>query len=157
LILPGATGMFVAIIADQITKSIAESNLEYFKRIDVISWLFGFRYVQNEGIGFGMLDFLPIEFLYSLSAGISFVILILAIIYRNVLTKWENLFLGFIIGGALGNNIDRIRFGYVVDFLELPYWPIFNLADTFIVVGAAFLLFSFYRRERIVSKSRNIQ
>jgi signal peptidase II len=104
-----------------------------------------------------MLDFLPIEFIYSLSAGISFVILILAIIYRNVLTKWENLFLGFIIGGALGNNIDRIRFGYVVDFLELPYWPIFNLADTFIVVGAALLLFSFYRRERIASKSENIE
>lgn len=155
--MPGALGMFVAIIADQITKNIVESNLEYFSRIDLISWLFGFRYVHNEGIAFGMLDFLPIEFIYSLSAGISFVILILAIIYRNVLTKWENLFLGFIIGGALGNNIDRIRFGYVVDFLELPYWPIFNLADTFIVVGAALLLFSFYRRERIASKSENIE
>lgn len=155
--MPGALGMFVAIIADQITKNIAESNLEYFNRIDLISWLFGFRYVHNKGIGFGMLDFLPIEFIYSLSAGISFVILVFAIIYRNVLTKWENLFLGFIIGGAMGNNIDRIRFGYVVDFLELPYWPVFNFADTFIVVGAALLLFSFYRRERIASKSRNIE
>ncbi|TYB91476.1 MAG: signal peptidase II [Kosmotoga sp.] len=153
----GALGMFVALIADQITKNIAESNLEYFNRVDLFSWFFGFRYVHNEGIGFGMLDFLPIEFIYSLSAGISLVILVLAIIYKNVLTKYENLFLGFIIGGALGNNIDRIRFGYVVDFLEFPYWPVFNLADTFIVIGAALLLFSFYRRERIASKSRNIE
>lgn len=149
--------MFVALIADQITKNIAESNLEYFNRVDLVSWLFGFRYVHNQGIGFGMLDFLPIEFIYSLSAGISLVILVLAIIYKNVLTKYENLFLGFIIGGALGNNIDRIRFGYVVDFLEFPYWPVFNLADTFIVIGAALLLFSFYRRERIASKNRNIE
>ncbi|MFW6119567.1 MAG: signal peptidase II [Petrotogales bacterium] len=155
--MPGALGMFIAIIADQITKYIAESNLDYFNRIDFVGWLFGFRYVHNEGIGFGMLDFLLIEFIYSLSAGISVVILVLTIIYKSALTKWENLFIGFIIGGALGNNIDRIRFGYVVDFLELPYWPVFNLADTFIVVGAALLLFSFYRRERSASKNRNIE
>lgn len=53
--------------------------------------------------------------------------------------------MGFILGGALGNVVDRIRLGYVVDFISVGWWPIFNLADSFICIGAAMLMFQIIR------------
>ena len=56
--------------------------------------------------------------------------------------------LGLLIGGSVGNLVDRLRLGHVTDFLDLPYWPAFNLADTFIVVGVAVLLAALIAAER---------
>ena len=56
--------------------------------------------------------------------------------------------LGLLIGGSLGNLVDRLRIGHVTDFLDLKYWPAFNLADTFIVVGVAALLIALVAAER---------
>jgi signal peptidase II len=56
--------------------------------------------------------------------------------------------LGFLIGGSLGNLVDRIRLGHVTDFLDLTYWPAFNLADTFIVSGVAILMAALVLAER---------
>jgi signal peptidase II len=58
-----------------------------------------------------------------------------------------------LLGGAIGNLIDRVRLGYVVDFIALPYWPVFNVADTSIVIGAVLLAWSALRH-RSSSESR---
>ncbi len=62
------------------------------------------------------------------------------------LGKWVPVCLGLILGGAVGNLIDRLRFGSVVDFLDFRVWPVFNLADSCITVGAALLAVSFWRK-----------
>ena len=75
---------------------------------------------------------------------------ILAALFRTILRpdrgKWVPLCLGLILGGAAGNLIDRIRFGGVVDFLDFRIWPVFNVADSCITIGAALLAFSFWRK-----------
>jgi signal peptidase II len=64
--------------------------------------------------------------------------------------------LGFLIGGSIGNLVDRIRLGHVTDFLDLTYWPAFNLADTFIVVGVAILMASLVVAERKPRPARRL-
>jgi len=75
---------------------------------------------------------------------------ILALLFRATLRlapgKWVPVCLGLILGGAVGNLIDRLRFGGVVDFLDFRVWPVFNLADSCITVGAALLAVSLWRK-----------
>jgi signal peptidase II len=75
---------------------------------------------------------------------------ILALLFRAALRpasgKWVPVCLGLILGGAVGNLMDRLRFGSVVDFLDFRVWPVFNLADSCITVGAALLAVSFWRK-----------
>ena len=59
---------------------------------------------------------------------------------------------GFIMGGALSNMIDRLRFGYVVDFLDFRVWPVFNFADSFITIGAAILMINFFIIQKIMEQ-----
>ncbi len=63
--------------------------------------------------------------------------------------------MGLIMGGALGNLTDRVRLGYVVDFVQVGWWPIFNLADSAIVVGAALLMLQFVRDEQIARRKHD--
>lgn len=65
--------------------------------------------------------------------------------------------LGLVIGGSLSNLIDRVRLGHVTDFLDLSYWPAFNLADTFIVVGVAALLLALVLSDRKASKPQRVR
>ena len=75
---------------------------------------------------------------------------VLALLFRTTLRpergRWVPVCLGLILGGALGNLADRVRFGGVVDFLDFRIWPVFNLADSCITIGAALLAVSFWRR-----------
>jgi signal peptidase II len=84
------------------------------------------------------------------------VVLLAVFRFRYQITIAEEFFVGMIIGGAFGNLVDRLRLGYVVDFIELPFWPIFNAADSFLVVGAVLLLITYYRRERRAHRAHSI-
>ena len=64
--------------------------------------------------------------------------------------------LGFVLGGSVSNLLDRIRQGYVTDFLDLEYWPAFNLADTFIVVGVAILFATLLAADRKPRRPRSL-
>jgi signal peptidase II len=94
--------------------------------------------VHNRGAAFGILP--NQTFLFVAIA----VVVIVAIIasYRRVVqgSLWFRLALGLILGGAVGNLIDRLRLGYVVDFIDLRWWPVFNIADSCIVIGVALLV-----------------
>jgi len=123
----------LSLVLDQITKYWATIYLTggAFKRV------FGFfylTYATNRGVSFGLL------------AGVKEVVIyltLLTIVLLSVvpvlfkLSKFNEVMIGFIVGGALGNLVDRIRYGYVVDFLTFPYWPtIINVADIFIFIGS---------------------
>jgi signal peptidase II len=99
--------------------------------------------VHNRGVAFGLLSGLR-PFVV-----VAFALTVLAVIFYNrgawpgaLLGQWG---LGCMLGGALGNIVDRLRFGYVVDYFDLHAWPVFNLADTAVVLGAGLLLLALVR------------
>lgn len=132
------------IVIDQITKMWAVSQLHHADRVvSVIDGVFEFRYTENPGVAFSMLEgqrwiFIPITILIGS--------IILIMMFRSPLRKYWlfNVTSVLILSGAIGNLIDRIAYGYVIDFLyfRLIDFPIFNFADCCVVIGA-FLLFFF--------------
>jgi signal peptidase II len=145
--------LVVFIIAfDQITKQIASKNIAYGDRIVVIDKFLNLTYHENKGAAWGILQNGRYFFI------VLTVIVSVALIY--FLIKEDNILLrislSFILGGALGNWIDRVVRGSVIDFIDLRLWffhfNIFNVADTFITVGsimlAVFVLF-FYKEKKI--------
>lgn len=130
------------VIADQLTKFIVDQTMPLHHSIPVIDNLFSLTYIRNTGAAFGILSGsaasfrLPFLVLFSLLA-IGFVVTML----RRLPDKEIGLItaLAFILGGAIGNLIDRIAYGEVIDFLDFYWasfhWPAFNLADSFITIG----------------------
>ena len=137
----GLTGAIVAIIADQATKAAVVANASVLS--DGIAVFPGFNLVfgRNDGVTFGMFGGAPWWALAVLALGICVWLTIM--LYRSE-SRIEALAYGFVIGGALGNVIDRIRHGAVTDFLDFYagqlHWPAFNLADVFVVCGVGLLL-----------------
>jgi signal peptidase II len=134
-----------AIIADQLTKQIVVNQLEIGESVHVVGPL-SIGHVKNSGIAFGLF-----------SSWASFVTLLTAIAVGWMLVYFAKsgarhpvlpVALGLLIGGSLANLTDRIRLGHVTDFLDLRFWPAFNLADMFIVVGVAALLAALVAAER---------
>jgi signal peptidase II len=134
-----------AVCADQLTKWIVASNLELGGGIHILGPLW-IRHVQNSGIAFG---FFPNSTgaVIILTAGA--VAWMLAYFARSggrhpVLP----IALGLVIGGSVSNLADRIRLGHVTDFLDFRYWPAFNLADSFIVIGVGIILVALVLADR---------
>ncbi len=136
---------FAAIVADQLTKQIVVAQLEFGESVDVIGPL-SIHHVRNSGIAFGLF-----------STWASAVTLLTAVAVAWMIAYFARsgarhpvlpVALGLLIGGSAGNLVDRLRQGHVTDFLDLRYWPAFNLADAFIVVGVAILLAALIAAER---------
>lgn len=137
---------FYIIIVDQWTKYVVEQKLPLYTNVEVVRGFFNLTHVRNKGGAFGILGGEGIGFNSFLFIGISIVaIAFLLYIFFKVRSENEKLFLPFslIIGGAIGNLIDRIRLGEVIDFLDfiiLSYhWPAFNIADSAISCGVVLL------------------
>ncbi|MFA5093405.1 MAG: signal peptidase II [Candidatus Omnitrophota bacterium] len=124
------------IILDQVSKFLATSFLQLNTPLVLINNFFNLTLVYNRGAAFGL-------FQHQLLLFIAISILAIVIILFNLKNKANSLIfklsLSLILGGAVGNLIDRIRFGYVVDFLDFRVWPVFNLADSFITIAAVLL------------------
>lgn len=142
------------IIADQVSKFIIKVhfNPNPYKFITVIKGVFTIRYVENRGAVWGLFSDASHSAVPLIITGLSMIALVVVIYYFLKLKaecKWELVSLSFIIGGAVGNNIDRIVQGYVVDFLDVLigtyHWPTFNVADSFISIGVTILIFSIWR------------
>ena len=134
-----------AVVADQLTKRIVSGALALGDGVDVLG-PFGIHHVRNSGIAFG---------LFSQATAIVIVLTIVAVVamlafFSRAAQRHPLLpvALGLVLGGSVSNLVDRVRFGYVTDFLDLDYWPAFNLADTFIVSGVALLFASFVASDR---------
>lgn len=134
-----------AILADQITKAIVSSQLELGESVDVIGPL-SVRHVNNPGIAFGLFSSWATAVTILTACAIGWMVVYFA--RSGARHPVLPVALGLLIGGSLANLIDRIRLGHVTDFLDLRFWPAFNLADTFIVVGVAILLVALIAAER---------
>lgn len=126
------------LVIDQLTKRLICLNFLPSQSRPIIENIFHLTLVYNKGIAFGLfINRIVVTIFIS-------VIVIISLIVSLVKIKGPALILkiGFslILGGAAGNLIDRIRFGYVVDFLDFRIWPVFNLADTAITIGAGLLI-----------------
>lgn len=132
---------------DQITKSIVMTRFELHEVFPVIPDFFNLIYIMNPGAAFGFLANASETFRYIFFTGVTALALVL-IIYYLVKSNPRNLLLSgsltLIFGGAVGNLIDRLRFGAVVDFLDVyigsAHWPAFNVADSAITVGAILMI-----------------
>lgn len=126
---------FSVVFVDQLSKFFIEKYLAVHHSIAIIPNIFHLSLVHNRGAAFGLLrDQLP---LFILTAGVA-IVLIYNMLKNQSLRKMSSysLALSLILGGAIGNLIDRISFGYVIDFLDFRVWPVFNVADSAITVGA---------------------
>lgn len=134
----------IIFVLDQIFKFMAVNYLSYGMSKVIIPHFFNLTLVFNRGAAFGILQGQQI-LLFILSI---ICLVVLATIYKLYAknNKAIAILLGLILGGALGNAVDRIRFGYVVDFLDFYlnqyHWPAFNLADSAISIGT--VLFGFW-------------
>ena len=126
------------VVIDRLTKNFFTSILSLRESLPIIRDYFHMTLVHNTGIAFGLFK----------NQGIVFIIIpVIAIIllayniyyYKNNDENLSRLYIvafSLILGGAIGNLIDRILFGYVIDFIDLKVWPVFNLADSAITIGA---------------------
>ena len=136
---------FIGFSLDQLTKYWIAQTFQIKQTWTLIPGVFHFTYVTNRGAAFSL--FTGSEWLRWLSLAVSLGLMALAL-FGPELSFWDKLGYGFILGGAMGNGIDRFLLGYVIDFLDfiLINFPVFNLADVFINVGIACLLIGSFQK-----------
>ena len=140
-----------AVAADQLTKRIVTSQLAVDESLDIVG-PFSIHHVQNSGIAFGLFASATAVVTALTAVAVGWMLLFFA--RSGSRHPVLPLALGLLIGGSASNLLDRIRLGYVTDFLDVRFWPAFNLADTFIVVGVAVLLVALLAADRTERRPR---
>jgi|TARA_Y100000389_G_scaffold81010_1_gene77615 signal peptidase II len=136
---------FFVVLIDQVSKIIVHSKMNLYDSFNVIPYILDFTYIRNEGIAFGI----------NFPGGKIFFIVFPILITMYLISLLKNddfkdrasqIALFLIIGGAIGNILDRIFRGYVVDFIDFhingAHWYVFNIADSAVTIGLLFLLYS---------------
>ena len=134
-----------ALVADQVTKHVVTSQLALDEEVHILG-PFSIHHVQNSGIAFGLFASATalVTALTAFAVGWMLVYFARSGARHPVLP----VALGLLIGGSASNLVDRVRLGHVTDFLDLRFWPAFNLADSFIVVGVGVLLLALVAADR---------
>lgn len=146
-------------ILDLVTKIWAVDRLQYQPPIDIIPGVFRFAYGENTGIAFGL--FQNHGGLLHILSPLAFIVL-LVILYRmfaqNAMDFWYRLIFGLLAGGALGNILNRLYLGYVIDFIDVfigSYnWPTFNIADSALTTGEIILIGKIIAEEISIRRSK---
>lgn len=146
----------LCIAADQLTKICAAANLKEISTLPIIENIFHFTYVENRGAAFGMLADHRWVFMILSVVGIAAIFIYLTVTKPK--SWWMRLALCFIVGGGVGNMIDRIARGYVIDFIDCRFidFYVFNVADSFVCIGCAMFIIAVIIdevRERKLKKS----
>lgn len=151
LALTALTGLTVLAL-DLLVKALVRSGIEQGERRDLIGGVLRLTHVENEGVAFGRLSGSPV--LVALVVGGA---LIALVVYTGMHLDVPGIWLptGLLLGGAAGNLVDRLARGHVTDYLKLPNWPAFNVADVCITLGVVTLLLVVERdaRRRRVGRS----
>jgi len=149
--------LFLLVGCDHASKGVAKAELEAGGAFEVVRGVLSLRYVENTDIAFNLLRFIPeaIRFPALLAAG---AIAVVALCFLLLRTRWSVsvplLALILVTAGAVGNYLDRVFRGYVVDFVHLPHWPVFNIADVYITIGGlvlAWVVFAKHMNEPFAS------
>ena len=127
------------------TKSLVAAQIPYGTEVSVVGHLVGITNVRNSGAAFGLAPAAAALFLVA-----SVVVSIGLIIYvvRGRTDMWTEAVLGLILGGTLGNGYDRVMFGTVTDFINVHFWPVFNVADSAISTGVVLLVAGYLLRKQ---------
>jgi len=143
------TGLLI-VVADQFSKAWIRANLPEGRSLFETGFL-RITHVHNTGAAFGLFPDQSFALIIVALIGITAILAYVLVIYRyfplpdGMLGK---LALGLVFGGTLGNLIDRLRFGYVIDFIDFGFWPAFNIADSAITVGIIIFAYSLLRLAR---------
>lgn len=142
-----------AVGADQLTKQVVARTLALGDEVE-IAGPFSIHHVYNSGIAFG---------LFSSATSVVIALTALAVLWMLVFFARSGarhpvlpVALGFVLGGSVSNLVDRVRLGHVTDFLDLRFWPAFNLADVFIVFGVATLFGALAGADRAKHRPRRV-
>ena len=139
--------IFAVILLDRLTKIYFSSLLSNGESLPVFPNVLHMTLVHNTGIAFGLFKDYGIVFIVIPIFAI--ILLIFNIYYyrqnNEALSRTYILAFSLILGGAIGNLIDRIRYGYVIDFLDFRIWPVFNIADSAITIGAVIIALKCFR------------
>ena len=150
----------VFLILDQVTKQLVVSSFELGESLNILPF-FDLRYVRNLGAAF---SFLADQggwqrWFFTAIAAIASVVFLVWLAKTPKSNVLLSLALAFMLSGAAGNLIDRVLFGYVIDFLDFhiagKHWPAFNVADSAIFIGAALMIFDSFKNGDSEKKSEN--
>lgn len=147
---------FLIVSLDQLTKWLVKAHVPFLSRINVFSW-FDITHLRNPGIAFGMLSDMSESVRFYFYVIVFVLVLVVIFFFLRRLEQEQKISryaLAFVLGGAIGNSIDRFAYGYVTDFIAVYWpgnpgllWPPFNVADSAITVGAiSLLIFGALRR-----------
>ena len=142
----------LVVVADRISKWLVMHNMQLHESIDLIGENFlKLTYVQNPGIAFGI-QIIPGTFLAIFSIVTSLILIVIIYQQRNQ-SPLLTFSLSLILGGAIGNVIDRLKYGEVIDFIDVDFpnlimarWPVFNIADSAVTIGMCLLAFYLIRQ-----------
>ncbi len=147
--LRAAAVLVVVLATDQIVKALVTGSLQRGEVRDLV-WFADLVNTRNTGVAFGQLQngglIVSIVIALALAA-------LLAFFARNAHRPLVWLPTGMLLGGALGNIVDRVREGAVIDYLKLPHWPAFNVADASITIGVVILLIVIERGDRAADRA----
>lgn len=145
------TVSLITMILDQVLKFYIQQTMRLHETIVVIPGFFHLTYIRNPGAAFGLLanQGNGFRFVFFGITSLVAVVLLGTLLYKTPQDQWMMpLAISLVLGGALGNMLDRLRFGEVVDFLDFFmndfHWPAFNLADSAITIGVTILLIHFF-------------
>lgn len=147
--------MFIFLIAlliliiDQLSKYIVLKSFQPEQSLPIIKGIFHISLVCNKGVAFGLFSGKGPNLIWILYLCV-IIIAFVFIFYKEFFPKRKScrILLSLILAGAVGNLIDRIRFGYVVDFLDFRIWPVFNVADSAITIGTVLLILQVLRHKK---------
>jgi signal peptidase II len=147
--------VLLVVLLDQAAKLWVLANFELYESVPVIPGLFNLTFLRNTGAAFGMFAGHPAWWRQTFFIGVAVIALAVIVIMQRKLGRqnsWYTISLALIGGGAVGNLIDRIAYGSVVDFLDVyistHHWPAFNVADSAISVGVGIFLLTQFLEDR---------
>lgn len=147
----------IGVLLDQASKLYIDASFELYQSVTVLENFFHITYIRNRGAAFGILSDNALRLPFFIT--VSIIAIIGTFWYLRQLRadqKLSHLSLGLILSGAIGNLIDRIRLGEVIDFVDVHWynhhWPAFNVADSAICIGVGLLLLETWREERHTRK-----
>jgi signal peptidase II len=143
-----------AVAADQLTKHVVAGRLQLDQGVHVVGPLW-IHHVRNSGIAFGLFSSATPFVIALTGAAVTWMLVYFA--RSGARHPVLPVALGLVIGGSVSNLLDRVRLGYVTDFLDLRFWPAFNLADSFIVIGVGILLAALLAAEREPRRPRRVR
>jgi signal peptidase II len=132
----------VLVGCDHVTKEVAKRQLEGAAPRTIVAGVVDLRYTENTDVAFNLLRWVPEATrrpVLAIAGGVAVVALSLLLFRRRGL-PWSTLAVVLVSAGAIGNYLDRLTRGYVVDFVHVRHWPVFNVADTYVTVGVALLV-----------------